>query len=79
MACYSRYVLSWELSITLDKEFCLEMLSRALRVSKPEIFNSHQGGQFTSDKFTRCLEEESIRISIDGQDRVYDNIFVDRL
>ena len=76
---YSRYVLSWELSTTLDTGFCLEALRQALRISKPEIFNTDQGPQFTSVDFTRCLLDEGIRVSMDGRGRVYDNIFVERL
>jgi putative transposase len=76
---YSRYVLSWELSTTLDTGFCLEALGKALRVSKPEIFNSDQGVQFTSLDFTGRLEEAGIKVSMDGRGRVYDNIFVERL
>jgi putative transposase len=76
---YSRYVVSWELSTTLDTGFCLEGLRRALRRSKPEIFNTDQGSQFTSEDFTRCLLGEGIRVSMDGRGRVFDNIFVERL
>jgi putative transposase len=79
MDWFSRYVLSWELSITLEKEFCLAALRRALLVSAPEIFNSDQGSQFTSDDFIRMLKEAEIRISMDGRGRLYDNIFVERL
>jgi putative transposase len=79
MDWYSRYVVSWELSTTLDTGFCLEALGRALRVSKPEIFNTDQGPQFTSVEFTRLLENEGIKVSMDGRGRVYDNIFVERL
>jgi len=76
---YSRYVLSWELSNTLDTEFCLKALERALRVSKPEIFNSDQGSQFRSKEFTGRLEDVGIQISMDGRGRVFDNIFIERL
>ena len=76
---YSRYVVSWELSITLDTDFCLEALRKALRISRPEIFNTDQGPQFTSVDFTRLLEDAGIRVSMDGRGRVYDNIFVERL
>lgn len=76
---YSRYVLSWELSNTLDKEFCLKALEGALRVSKPEVFNSDQGSQFTSREFTERLEDAGIQISMDGRGRVFDNIFIERL
>jgi putative transposase len=75
----SRYVLSWELSTTLDTGFCLEALRRALRISKPEIFNTDQGLQFTSVDFTGLLEDAGIKVSMDGRGRVYDNIFVERL
>jgi putative transposase len=76
---FSRYVLSWELSSTLDKEFCLDTLHRALKTSRPEIFNTDQGRQFTSSEFTSTLEASGIRISMDGRGRVFDNIFVERL
>ena len=76
---YSRYVVSWELSTTLDTGFCLEALRAALRISKPEIFNTDQGVQFTSLDFTGLLENAGIRVSMDGRGRVYDNIFVERL
>lgn len=76
---YSRYVISWELSTTLDTGFCLEALRRALQCSKPEIFNTDQGPQFTSLDFTGLLEDVGIKVSMDGRGRVYDNIFVERL
>jgi len=76
---YSRYVISWALSTTLDTGFCLEALRQALRVSKPGIFNTDQGPQFTSVDFTGRLEEAGVRVSMDGRGRVYDNIFVERL
>jgi putative transposase len=79
MDWYSRYVISWELSITFDAGFCLEALRKALRVSKPEIFNTDQGPQFTSVDNTLLLEDAGIRVSMDGRGRVYDNIFVERL
>ena len=79
MDWFSRYVLSWNLSITLEKEFCIEALKDALSVSKPEIFNSDQGGQYTSDEFIDVLKTHDIRISMDGRGRFYDNIFVERL
>ncbi len=77
--CYSRAVLFWALSTTLEKEFCLEALEAALRTAKPEIFNTDQGAQFTSPEFTGFLEGCGIRISMDGRGRVFDNIFVERL
>ncbi len=76
---FSRYVLSWELSITLDTSFCLEALDRALRVTTPEIFNNDQGVQFTSSEFVSRLKAAAIRISWDGRGRALDNIFVERL
>lgn len=79
MDWFSRYVLSWKVSITLEVEFCLEALAQALLIAKPEIFNSDQGAQFTSLAFTGMLEAHQIRISMDGRGRVYDNIFIERL
>jgi len=79
MDWFSRYVLAWELSITLDTAFCVQALEKALILSKPEIFNMDQGVQFTAADFIGCLEKNSIRISMDGRGRVYDNLFVERL
>jgi putative transposase len=79
MDWYSRYVLSWALSITMDVGFCLEALEQALEVAHPEIFNSDQGAQFTSLEFTGRLEAAGIRISMDGRGRALDNVFVERL
>lgn len=79
MDWYSRFVLSWELSNTLDVGFCLVALEGALAVGKPHIFNSDQGVQFTSHAFTGRLEEVGVAISMDGRGRVFDNIFVERL
>ena len=76
---FSRYVLAWEVSITLDTSFCLEALDRALKLATPEIFNSDQGVQFTSAEFTDRLKAAEIRISWDGRGRALDNIFVERL
>lgn len=76
---YSRYVLSWEISVTLETEFCLSALDRALSSGRPEIFNTDQGVQFTSQDFTGRLKEREIRISMDGRGRALDNIFVERL
>ena len=76
---FSRYVLSWELSITLDSSFCLSSLDRALLEAKPEIFNSDQGSQFTANSFSQILLANNIKISMDGRGRVFDNIFVERL
>lgn len=79
MDWFSRYVLSWKLSNTLDVSFCLEALEEALDISKPEIFNSDQGCQYTSRDFTGALESQGIKISMDGKGRCYDNILVERL
>jgi putative transposase len=79
MDWYSRYVLAWRLSNTLDTGFCLDALNAALAISQPEIFNTDQGVQFTSAEFTKRLQEAEIRISMDGRGRVFDNIFVERL
>lgn len=76
---YSRYVLAWEVSNTMEVSFCLEALKSALSVGKPEIFNSDQGAQFTSVAFTSYLEKENISISQDGKGRAFDNIFIERL
>jgi len=76
---YSRYVLAWEMSNTLEGAFCLVALERALQIGKPEIFNSDQGVQFTAQAFTTRLQAEGIRISMDGRGRAFDNIFVERL
>lgn len=76
---YSRYVMAWRLSNTLDADFCLDALGEALGRGKPEVFNTDQGSQFTSDGFTGLLEEHGVRISMDGKGRYTDNIFVERL
>jgi len=75
----SRFVLSWEVSISMEVEFCLTALERALSISQPEIFNSDQGSQFTSRAFTGLLLDRDIQISMDGRGRVFDNIFIERL
>jgi len=79
MDWYSRYVLSWSLSTTLDAWFCVEALRRALAVGRPEVFNSDQGSQFTSEAFTCILRGAGVAISMDGRGRAFDNIFVERL
>lgn len=76
---FSRYVLSWVVSITMDGRFCLDALEQALWRAKPEVFNSDQGAQFTSMDFTSRLEVAGIRISMDGRGRALDNVFVERL
>ena len=79
MDWYSRYVLAWEVSNTLDTGFCLEALEMALAGTRAQIFNSDQGAQFTSKDFTQRLKEAGVSISMDGRGRVFDNIFVERL
>lgn len=80
MDWYSRYVLSWAVSITLDVGFCVEALEKALRGAYcPEIFNTDQGVQFSSNAFTERLNGAGIKISMDGRGRVFDNIFIERL
>lgn len=77
---YSRRVLSWRIRNSLEAAFCVDCLEDALRVhGKPEVFNSDQGVQFTSEAFTGVLKREAIAISMDGRGRAYDNIFVERL
>ena len=76
---FSRYVLSWELSNTLDSDFCVTALTRSLKYGIPYIFNSDQGSQFTSHDFTDQLLTAGIQISMDGRGRVMDNIFIERL
>jgi putative transposase len=76
----TRKVLAWRLSNTMDVEFCLEALEAAMtRYGRPEIFNTDQGSQFTSPRFTRILTEAGIRVSMDGRGRWMDNVFIERL
>ena len=79
MDWFSRYVVAWQLSNTLDGAFCLATLRQALQQSQPEIFNTDQGVQFTAHDFTNELKTAGIRISMDGRGRYLDNIFVERL
>ena len=76
---FSRFVLSWRLSNTLDGSFCLEALDEALDRARPEVFNTDQGCQFTSQSFTGRLEAAGVAISMDGRGRALDNVFVERL
>jgi len=76
---YSRYVLSWRLSNTLEADFCVEALEEALRKGSPDIFNTDQGAQFTSEAFTGLLEQHGVRISMDGKGSYSDNLFIERL
>ena len=80
MDWYSRYVLSWEVSVTMDDSFCVSALERALRRhGTPDIFNTDQGSQYTGAAFTGVLQEHGIKISMDGKGRAMDNIMVERL
>jgi len=78
MDWYSRYVLAWKISDTMETTFCIETLEQALKQGKPEIFNSDQGSQFTSFSFTEKLISRDIAISMDGRGRAADNIFIER-
>ncbi len=79
MDWYSRQVLTWKLSNTMDTDFCVAALAEALSKGRPEVFNTDQGAQFTSEAFTQTLHERGIRVSMDGKGRYLDNIFVERL
>jgi len=79
MDWFSRYVLSWALSATLEARFCREALEAALRLGRPDIFNSDQGAQYTAPEFTATLRQHQIRISINGRGRWLDNVFIERL
>lgn len=76
---FSRYVLSWAMSITMDRTFCVEALERALEQGRPEMLNTDQGVQFTSQAFTARLQEGGLRISMDGRGRALDHVCVERL
>jgi putative transposase len=76
---YSRYVVSWRLSNTLEGTFCLEMLDEALQRGRPEVFNTDQGAQFTAEAFTGKLLSAGVAVSMDGRGRCLDNVFVERL
>lgn len=76
---YSRYVLTHEVSVSLDSEFCVRALKKATDISRPEIFNTDQGVQFTASAFTDVLKQKNIAVSMDGRGRAFDNIFVERL
>ena len=79
MDWYSRYVLSWKLSNRLEGTFCLEALDEALKNGKPEVFNTDQGSQFTSEAFVTRLLDRSVAVSMDGRGRALDNVFIERL
>lgn len=76
---YSRYVVAWEISETMESDFCIANLQRALEIALPEIHNSDQGVQFTDKKYTGILENHKVQISMDGRGRCMDNIFTERL
>jgi putative transposase len=79
MDWFSRYVLAWEVSLTLESEFCVSVLKRALGFGRPQVFNTDQGSQFTCTEFTKVLVAAGVQISMDGKGRVFDNIFSERL
>lgn len=79
MDWFSRYVIAWQISNTLDSVFCEETLKESLNISNPEIFNTDQGTQFTSNGFTKILLDRNIKISMDSKGRALDNIFIERL
>lgn len=76
---FSRYVLAWEVSTTLENNFCIMALNNALKIGIPDIFNTDQGAQFTANNFTETLLNNKIKVSMDGRGRAFDNIFVERL
>jgi len=76
---FSRYVVTWELSVSLEADFCVAVLDRALGLARPQVLNTDQGSQFTSQDWTAVLERAGVAISMDGKGRVFDNIFVERL
>jgi putative transposase len=79
MDWFSRYVIAWEISNTLDGQFCLDCLYQAIKSSPPEIFNTDQGSQYTVNAFVSTLEQAGARISMDGRGRAHGNIFIERL
>jgi putative transposase len=76
---HSRYVLAWQLSNTLDGQFCLDALRQALQQGRPDIFNTDQGAQFTAQAFTDTVLAAGVKVSMDGRGRALDNIFIERL
>ena len=76
---YSRYVLNWELSNSLEANFCVTLLQDTLERTQPEIFNTDQGSQFTCDQFLNVLRNADVKISMDGKGRALDNVFIERL
>ena len=76
---FTRYVLAWQISNSLETSFCMEALDQALQIAKPKIFNTDQGAQFTSSDFTSKIISSDIKMSMDGRRRALDNIFIERL
>jgi len=76
---FSRYVVAWDVSNSMESAFCVTTLKRALKTARPNIFNTDQGRQFTSEEFTGTLMKADVRISMDGRGRALDNVFVERL
>lgn len=79
MDWFSRYVIAWDVSNSMESGFCVDVLKRALKKGTPDIFNTDQGSQFTSDEFTGTLTQAGVRISMDGRGRALDNVFIERL
>ena len=79
MDWYTRYVLAWRLSNTMDSDFCVEALKDAMRKGKPEIFNTDQGVQFTGEAFIGVLQQHGVKVSMDGKGSYNDNLFIERL
>ena len=79
MDWFSRYVIAWDVSNSMETDFCVRVLKSALKKGRPFIFNTDQGSQFTSTEFTGTLSNAGIRISMDGRGRALDNVFIERL
>ena len=79
MDWFSRYVIAWDVSNSMESDFCVAVLKRALQKARPSIFNTDQGSQFTSEEFTGVLLKAAVRISMDGRGRALDNVFIERL
>ena len=79
MDWFSRYVISWRLSNSMDVDFCMDALEDAFAFGKPEIFNTDQGSQFTSCEFTQALKTQDVAIIMDGKGRAIDNVMIERL
>jgi putative transposase len=79
MDWFSRYVIAWDVSNSMESGFCVAVLKRALKKARPGIFNTDQGSQFTSEEFTGLLLKAAVRISMDGRGRALDNVFIERL